>query len=507
MSLTPLLQKHVLLAIIDEGLYLASKFGFKKGVDNLIALKDKLSKLTNDESVLKKTIEDEKTNVFDALEEVFGRFDYAKNLKHLFDSNDKELKKILKLDIKDIQRALTKHSQRTVKDFIKDELKVSKKYIREAQEIFTNKMQLFSVNFAAMAKPLAISPPDKPLNLYGVQINSLYKLIKILNGINNKELALQFLPFFEKETFNPDLVKAFIDAEKTTGFCRHPTLLVLIFESLTQKHPSFQKIISDFTKTLSTSPSTNGEHLVKNDSLTQKAFETLVEEILKLIGDFEPGLKIAAQTLANRKEAIKSLQTTQDIFLKTLFYFGCISPLLAGIEQNLPDSWPEQTAKMLRLELSFALDIVVGLQTPQSLEKIKARGVLCPALFELCTSTRLQLKAEQWFEPFIANEVLESVAESSRSHPTQPAANEEMTKKQIKFNIEEKETNEEDLPFSMQDIYSKQRVVTFYSGKKINPTRVHASQIFKDNQSSNEPADEATSCTTPEEASSLIHPQ
>lgn len=501
MSLTPLLQKHVLLAIIDEGLYLAQKFGFKKGVDDLITLKDTLLKLPNDETVLKKIIDNEKTAAFDALKDVFGNYDYAKNLKPLFDSNDKAIKTILKRDMKDIQRALTKHARQIVKDFVKEELKVSKKHIREAQEVFTNNMQFFVVNFAEIAKPLATGTPDKPLKLYGVQINSLYKLIKILNGINNKALALQFLPFFEHATFNPAIVKAFFDAEKTEGFCRHSTLLVLIFELLTQKHPSYQTIIADFTKTLSVTSPTNGELLVKNDSLTQKAFEVLVTDTLKLVGDFEPSLKIATQSLANREEAIKSLQTTQDIFLKTLFYFGCVSPLLTGIEQNLPESWPQQTAKMFRLELSFALDIVVGLQTPHSLEKIKLSGVLCPALFELCTSTGLQMKAEQSFEPFVLTEDLTRPAEPSSSHQTQAIPDEETNNKQIKFKVEEEESLEEEQKpsVSMKKIDYQNSAITFYSRKKINPPKTPVTQIFKDSQSDN------VATSTAEESSSLAH--
>ncbi|KTD60027.1 hypothetical protein [Legionella shakespearei] len=473
MSLTPLLQKHVLLTIINEGLYLAQKFGFEKGVDDLITLKDKVSKLPHDETILKKIIEDQKDIVFTGLAVVFGNDDYAKHLRHLFDSDDKEIKKILKKDAKEIQKALTQHTQNEVNNFIKDKLKVSKKYITEAQDIFKKNMEFFVVNFAEIAKLLAMNDSPQNFNLYGVQINSLYKLIKILNGINTKQLALQFLPYFEQETFNPLIVKAFFNAEKTDGFCRHSTLLILIGELLTEKHPSFTTIVSDFIKALPASSTKSGALLVKNDALTREAFIALVDDILKLVGNFELCLKSAAQVLENREEVIRALHTTQDIFLKTFFYFGCVSPILKKIEQNLPDNWPQQTSKMLRLELSFALDIVVGLQTPRSLEKIKTSGVLCPALLELCTSTELQVKSEQSFEPFIQNVELERPAESSSSHQSQPDPDE----KPGKITPKEQETDAEKLSFSMHDLYSRKRIVRFYSGADSDAKKVSHQKI------------------------------
>ncbi|ASQ45127.1 hypothetical protein [Legionella clemsonensis] len=471
MSLTSQQQYQVLFAILEEGHRLANKFGLNEGVKLLTQFKVTLElTLPSEEASLKKFIEEKKPILFSKIAETFGLpQESVKKLKKLFDPNEKKLKKIIKnRDKKSDQEVLAlikAYAKGEAKDFLKEKCGVRPKEILEARAIFQEKLnsESFITSLKQTAEQLLNNPP-KSYNFYGVHLNSLYKLLKIINGIDDERLVTRFASFFEKDNVNIPIIKAFFAVEKTEGYCRHSTLLVSILELLVKQSPSCKKITTDFIDTLPKTPVINTKQALfdKSGILTRNAFESLAENTLKMIEEFHFILGAATQDLATRKEAITALHTTPDIFLKAVCYFGIVSPLLKEIETQLAKEWDEQLCKTFRVELSVAFDIILGLKSKESLEKIKATSIICPALFELCTSSAVREKAEEFFLIFT-----QSFKKTTPIKKELPSRHQRRRSHSLDLGVatsssEIERGDEEKPPLSKREVYTRERTISFY---------------------------------------------
>ena len=420
MSFTPQQQYQLLLSVIEEAQRLAQKFGLNDGLVMLEEFKKSLENLNNthslanvidQEKVFPKVYKEKRLQLSQLIANIFG-YDLSsrkphQDLKKILSPTDKELKKITTENdgIFDFNKVID-YVKDNVRDHIKIKFGMAKTDISGARSILEKILMGSPEEITKVTELIRIFQravkDKKPLNhkFYTISINGLSKLIKIINGIQNESLAKACVSFFTNDTAeNQLIIKAFFAAEKTEQYCRNSSLLVQILAELVNQDPECNKIVDSLVKGILTrSKETSIEALMthKNNSANE-VFIELFMAVLNTAVHFNFILDLVMQDLSNRDPKISQLQASKDVFLKSAFYFGLISPLLANIEGKLEKEWPAQACQKFRLELSIGFDIMLGLKSADKIAQIKSRGVIYPALFDLVTSPLMLETVERTF--------------------------------------------------------------------------------------------------------------
>ncbi|MCL9685385.1 hypothetical protein [Legionella maioricensis] len=419
MSLTAQQKYQLLLSVIEEAQRLARKFGLNDGVAMLEEFKKSLHTATNpqslfnlieEEKLFKKAYKEKQTHLNQLVANIFG-FDLPskkvdEDFIKILSPSEKEIKKITSGDVLVFDHVIA-YVKENIRDYIKEKFGVTKADIREARALLEKRFLASSAETATTVIHIAriahlLLKDKKPLNFKfnGISINGLYKLIKIINGIQNDHLTQACVGFFAEDNEENHLImRAFFAAEKTEQYCRNSSLLVQSLALLVNQDLVCNKICDSFVKGILGGSETSVKALLENnkEGSGNDAFIEFLSSVLNTAIHFRPILDIAMQDLANRDLKITQLQASQDALLKSAFYFGLISPLLAQVENKLTGKWPDQARQQFRLELSLAFDIMLGLKSPDKIAKIKSAGVICPALFDLVSSPLMEETVKRTF--------------------------------------------------------------------------------------------------------------
>ncbi len=426
MKLSPHQRHQIIFIVLEEAQRLAIKFGLIDGLDALLAFRDStmlksqgqlIERLEQDDTdvgtrgLLKKAFKANEKTLLQIISSLFAIKLSSKasvtELKHVIDLSEKELKK-LPARVSGVldSNELNEYVKNSIKDCIKIKFGVSRKDIREACALLDKKLNAKAEDASATISncarlPLLLLKDKQPhnFNYHGIQINGLYKLIKILNGIENKEVARSLLHFFSVDSDeNRQIIKAFFAAEKTGQYCRLPTMLIQTLSLLASHHEFYETLSDQFVVRIQAqSDKTSIESLLAvPDEAVITLFNDLFESSLSASQPFAHILSIARLDIAERAQRIIALNATQDVFLRSMFYFCFISPLLELVESKLKrqNIWQEQDIHKLRLELSTAFHVMLGMRSGVVRSNSIAKE---PLLQELVTTTAIQMRVALTF--------------------------------------------------------------------------------------------------------------
>lgn len=393
MKLTPKQKYQILLVVIRESQQLAKKFRLFEGQIELEKLEKSIKISGKSKSLLKLTTSLDQDFVDSKSRLVAeGLFDHAykenvelliqtmgtvfainlksKNqlneLKQILKPSEKQLKELVSDGTID-QNKLIDFVQKNIRGYIKLKFGVSRKDISEArtQLVKTLLVELKKSTSTIAHLPLVLLKETKPLNLkyYGININGLYKLMKIFSGIVNEELASSFLNVFNEDNEeNRQIMAVFFALEKTEQFCRETSLLIQTLSLLVRQDPACKALCDGFVTKIEKLSVTSLTSL-SSDKTNTLMFKKLFESALLTVTQFKHILDVAKFNIAEREQKIEALKSTQDIYLKSAFYFCFVSPLLQNIETRLMllGTWQDMDIKKFRLELSIAFHIMLGM--------------------------------------------------------------------------------------------------------------------------------------------------
>jgi hypothetical protein len=421
MKLTPRQRYQILFVVIEEALRLAKKFGLIEGLEVLQIFKDSTEikdhgalvtlfeqdNTAQTESLLNKASKANEDTLLHIVSEIFAIKLRSKStsigLKNVIDLSEKELKKLSRSSSREIDsEILNEYVKIAIREYIKLKFGVSRKEIRDAriqlEKRFCEKSgEALSTISSCARVPLLLLKNKKPqdFNYHGIAINGLYKLIKILNGIENKELARSFLHFFSVDNAdNRQIIGTFFAVEKTALYCRKSTMLVNALSLLVTHNPDYEALSSRFVTNIMAQPDkTSIESLmsVPDDETIVTLFNDLFESTLLITSQFNHILAEAKLDIAEREQRINELSSNQEVFLKGVFYFCFVSPLLELIESRLKqqNTWQDRDIQKLRLELSTAFHIMLGMRSGV----VKNNSISTPPLLlELAMADKMQEK-------------------------------------------------------------------------------------------------------------------
>lgn len=408
MSFTPKQRHQILTAIIDETRRLAKKFGFSGFADSDLLMMNSLMRRLdpdgiNSKSVLKSSPDSLHVQALQELSELmcnaFGFEDsILKELKKLFE--DKQVKSILAQEIteQEMQFELNAHFKTSIRDFIKEKLNFTKKCLASDQKII---QAVFSADQLAM--PIQIDDflsrflkTDRPVNYkyHRVTLNSLYKLIKLLNTMKEPDLHSLFLPFFQEGSkFNPQIIRAFLAAEVTLTYFRETNLLTNILKELVTQDRECEQLMDSFIARI-TKPSyksTPKESSAKDPSHT--AVEQLVNDVLRMIPRYSALLAIIREDLKDIKSPkISELKSNEDTYLRMAFCWGFLHPLLAAMQKKLGKS---SLSTRFLPQSTGAFDVMFGLKSMKNTQIEDAGNDPMSLLMNLASSTEIKEKVNQ----------------------------------------------------------------------------------------------------------------
>lgn len=422
MKLTHRQRNLIIFVVIEEVQRLAKKFGLIDGLEALqvfkdsVGLKDQSDLVdlfeqdttdTKTESLLNKIYKANEDKLLRLIGEIFAIKLRSKStnigLKHVIDLSEKALKKLAKSSKGSVDsETLNEHVKINIREYIKLKFGVSRNDIREARSQLEKRLgersgEALSTISSCARLPLLLLTNDnaQDFNYHGININGLYKLIKILNGIQNKELARSFLHFFgEDNAENRQIIGYFFAAERTAQYCRQPTMLVQILSLLVTHNKDYETLSHRFVDNIIALPDkTSIESLMafSGNTLIKAVFNDLFESTLLITSQFNYILAAAKLNIAERGQRINELNSTQDIFLKSVFYFCFVSPLLERIESQLKkqNTWQDKDIQKLRLELSTAFHVMLGMRSGA----VKHNSISkAPLLLDLVTADEMREK-------------------------------------------------------------------------------------------------------------------
>ncbi|WP_298627443.1 hypothetical protein [uncultured Legionella sp.] len=396
MKLTPRQRYQILFVVIEEIQRLAQKFGLNDGLEalqifresaeikkqgDLVTLLEEETEESKTKNLLSKTSKNNEDKLLRIMGEIFTikMHSTSNELKQVINLTEKELKKLSKFSSGGLDsEALNDYVKVSIKNYIKLKFGVSRKDIREArtqlEKRWGEKSEKSLSATSSCARVSLLLLQDKKaqnFNYHGIKINGLYKLIKIVNGIENQEVARSFLPFFSEDSVeHRQIIRAFFAVEKTSQYCRLPTMLVQILSSLVANNPDYERLAERFVTNILKQPDkTSIDSLlnVPNAESTALLFHDLFESTLSISAQFNHILAVAKINLAEREPHIQALNSTQDIFLRSVYFFCFVSPLLELVETRLrlkrQDLWNIKDIQQLRLELSMAFHVLLGMNS------------------------------------------------------------------------------------------------------------------------------------------------
>lgn len=452
MSLTPQQQHQLLLDAIEEAIRLAKKFGLNKGLQRLEKFRESL-KSTESHGLLQlaQNIDPVSKDPQNKLETekflkayqqrlvyfqrllagVFG-FDFTpdtldKELKRILYPSDKRLKKINKENdgVFDIG-FVTNVMRDKFKDYIKHKFGVNRGVLLDGTEILEQRLSLTPVDSNTTIKTIVrvielVIKNDTPqnFNFNGIRINGLYKLIKIISGIDNLELAKACVPFFNgAEQDNIQIMRAFFAAESTEQYCRKSSMLIQTLTLLVQNDHFCNDLCNKFIEKILREKDTSIKTLLTKQTMIASVTEFLVN-VVNLSTYFKPILDVIETDLENRAIKASKLRVSQNTLLRSAFYFAFVSPLLKNLEVKLAEVWSPKDSQQFRLEFSLVTDLMLGLKSPEQMAKVKSSGMICPAFFELATNESMSETVRDAFAPANKGSKTKSKKELLTAKPVQ----------------------------------------------------------------------------------------
>lgn len=434
MKLTPRQRYQIIFVVIEEAQRLAQKFGLIEGLETLqifrasteikdhgalVTLFEQDNTDTKTESSVNKAFKANEDTLLRIISEIFAIKLRSKStsigLTNVIDLSEKKLKKLSRSSSRELDsEELNEYVKIAIREYIKLKFGVSRNDIRDAriqlEKRFCEKSGEALSTISSCAKvPLLLLKNKKPqdFNYHGIAINGLYKLIKILNGVENKELARSFLHFFSVDNAdNRQIIGTFFAVEKTAQYCRKSTMLVNALSLLVTHNPDYEALSDRFVTNIMAKPDkTSIESLmtISDDATISSLFNDLFESTLLITAQFNYILAVAKLNIAEREQRINELNSTQDVFLKSVFYFCFVSPLLELIESRLKqqNTWKDQDVQKLRLELSTAFHIMLGMRSGVVKNNSISRP---PLLLELAMADKIQQKVIHSFAAISAVE-------------------------------------------------------------------------------------------------------
>ncbi|KTD34291.1 hypothetical protein Lmor_1688 [Legionella moravica] len=526
MKLTPRQKYQIILAVIEEAHRLAIKFGLNNGAFSLEEFKNSIQLSTGTKSLLELVVLSENELSMKKKKPVSGsqfKQIYKKNTAHLIQllgsvfSNepdvfyqtkefgkiltDKEFKNISRLSDGSIDINQVLESVRArVNTQIKLIFGVTRKDIMNSRALLAEQLSVDSgsaestiVSCSKLPQVLLNSPSLQNFNYHGIYINGLYKFIKIINGIQDERLASALLHFFiEDNQDNRQVMTAFFANEQTQLYCRNSTMLVQILSLMVKKDKKCNDISDQFVSKLIEDTSITSIDFLKSEAKVNPAmphFQALFESALDLAVQFRHILSVARNNIAAREDKINELNSSPDLYLRSAFYFCFISPLLEiiDIELKLSRTWPDLELQKLRLELSRAFHILLGM----SLAVPRANSTAQPSVFlDLVIGSDIQAKVTQIFAGFGASDSdhqcsvklkhieLGDELEDTSSQPRRVRIERdgsERTRNASESSVESGPKKSDDLISSKRRLYSTSRTISFYSSNKIGSTSSSAS--------------------------------
>ncbi|MBL7481783.1 hypothetical protein [Legionella bononiensis] len=441
MKLTPRQKYQIILVVIEEAQRLAIKFGLNDGVSVLEEFKNSIQLSTGTKSLLELVILSEKdlvekkkksasagqfkeaykkntANLIQILGSVFSNdpdvFHQTKELGKIF--RDKELKGIPKLTDGTIDvNQLLESVKAKAKAQIKLIFGVTRKDIGTSLTLLEEQLSVDSGNaestIASCSKlPLVLLKSNSLQNFkyHGIYINGLYKFIKIISGIQNEGLASALSYFFNEDNQdNRQVMHAFFANEKTQLYCRNSSMLVQILSLLVKNDKRCNAICDQFVVKLITETSITSIDDLRTeprDNSVIPLFKEFFESALDIALQFKHILSVAKINIATREHKINKLNSSQDVYLKSAFYFCFISPLLERINASLKfhGTWMDLDLHALRLELSLAFHVLLGMNptAPRTNGMAKA-----PVFLDLVVDNDMQEKVKLIFAAIGASDI------------------------------------------------------------------------------------------------------
>ncbi|MCC5792613.1 MAG: hypothetical protein JJT82_08425 [Legionellaceae bacterium] len=455
MHVSPEQQYQYLLAAVEEAQRLAIKFGLKTGLCPLDVLQQSLHMTTEPhglahllqqlvetgsahkgknttESLFQKAYDEKLTEFAAALRAVFVIEIDADKLKKILKSGHKESKKLSAQEEPVRLMQMKAH----LREVIKEEFGVSHHRIRDARAILHTLLNpVTSENHTEVQDTvsrltklfpiLAKAHGPKNQNYNGITVNGLYKFIKIANTIHHPLLTEACVDFFTQDRpENRTIINAFFAAETTSNYCRSTTLLTNTLAALVRNHPQCQRMSESFVAIIAMQPTKSAVDSIlalPADHELKAAVRELMVQGLNLAVEFEPILAVAREDMAHRTQKIAQLQTSQDALLKSVFYFCFISPLLEVMATTLQRHWPSADCQALRLELSMAFDLMLGLKAPESFTKIKQEGEIASTLGDMALDSHLQARVASLFMRAEKSEPLREKSMEDRETDARPS--------------------------------------------------------------------------------------
>ena len=146
----------------------------------------------------------------------------------------------------------------------------------------------------------------------------------------------------------------------------------------------------------------------------------------------------------------------------------------------MAEKWPVQACQQFRLELSIAIDVMLGLKSAEKIEKIKSAGVICPELFDLVISTRMQKTVKHTFATIGTEEKQTSSAPLDYQADSEETSRKEDSSQNNKSSTPSSTTEEPkekaSPSISKQVTYARTRAISFYKAPKANSSQITTSQ-------------------------------
>ncbi|KTD49222.1 hypothetical protein [Legionella quateirensis] len=514
MKLTPRQKYQIILVVIEEAQRLAKKFGLHDGVSTLEEFKNSIQLSTETKSLLELVILSEKdlvekkkksssagqfkeaykrnaANLLLTLGSVFSNdpdvFYQTKEFGKIF--RNKDLKGIPKLTdgtIDVIQlfesvKAKTKAQIKLIFGVTRKDIVASRVLLEEQLSVDSGTAESTIASCSKLPPLLLKSNSLQNFKYNGVYINGLYKFIKIISGIQNKGLASALSCFFiENNQDNRQVMDAFFANEQTQLYCRNNSMLVQILSLLVNNDKRCNAICDRFVVRLTTETNITSIDTLETelkDNTVIPLFKEFFESALNVAVQYNHILTVAKINIADREHKINELNSSQDLYLKSAFYFCFISPLLDRIEASLKfhGTWKDLNLPTLRLELSLAFHVLLGMSpiAPRTNSMAKA-----PVFLDLVTGNDIQEKVKLIFSAIGAPDI----EHQSSVKPKHIVLADELEQKQQQNRRLDKERDaprrarkasessvvkgskqSEDLGSTNRGIYSSSRTMSFYS--------------------------------------------